>query len=319
MTARGSWGVCVLSPGSHAPRAAAGTRAVARWLDWAAQHQILCLILFTSFVARLLIADWHSYWYDEILSVAVYGSNHATLAEALKSLASHSAHPPLYQAILYGWMKLFGTGEAATRTLSNLYITGATLCLYLLAFRLFGRRVAVAAALLFAFSYTATFYGLEVRSYAQSLFLVTLSSQLLWRWLDRSEGAPSWRQLFVGRAALLLCNIALLLTHYSNALFVSRRRCSSACCSLIARNRACGCSLSSSSPRSTPPSLPSRSPSGGRSRYLPRSASPRGWSMPCTDSPSIYPRPSSMSPWSDPASTCRGSSSWRSASVWRWC
>jgi uncharacterized membrane protein len=210
-----------LSPGSHAPRAAAGIRALlARWLDWAAQHQILCLILFTSFVARLFIADWKSYWYDEILSVGIYGVDNATLGEALGKLAERSAHPPLFHVILYYWMKLFGDGEAATRTLSNLYIAGATLCLYLLAFRLFGRRVAIAAALLFAFSGTAFFFGLEVRSYAQSLFLVTLSALLLWRWLDRAEGPLTWRDLFVGRAALLVCNIALLLTHYSNALFL---------------------------------------------------------------------------------------------------
>ncbi len=206
-----------MSPGLRAT----GIRAqFARWVSWPAQHQIVCLILFTSFVARLLIADEKSYWYDEILSVVIYGTNNATLGEALTALAAQSAHPPLYHAILYCWMQLFGDGEATTRTLSNLYIAGATLCLYLLAFRLFGRRVAIAAALLFAFSYTATFYGLEVRSYAQSIFLVTLSSLLLWRWLDRAQGPLTWHELFAGRVALLLCNVALLLTHYSNALFV---------------------------------------------------------------------------------------------------
>jgi hypothetical protein len=40
------------------------------WARWLAQHQVLCLILFCSFVARLFLADWKSYWYDEILSVA---------------------------------------------------------------------------------------------------------------------------------------------------------------------------------------------------------------------------------------------------------
>jgi len=202
-------------------RAAAGMLACATdWARWLAEHQVLCLILFFSFVARLFLADWKSYWYDEILSVAIYGSNHATLAAAMKSLAAQSAHPPLYHAILYYWMQMFGTAEVATRTLSNLYITGATLCLYVLALRLFGRRVAIASALLFAFSYTATYFGLEVRSYAQSLFLVTLSSLLLWRWLDQADQVPAARHFFFAGAALLLCNIALLLTHYSNALFV---------------------------------------------------------------------------------------------------
>lgn len=131
-----------------------------RWLSWLAQHQILCLILFSSFIARLFISN-KSYWYDEILSVVIYGSNHPTLASAMQSLAGGSAHPPLYHAILYAWMQLFGTDEVETRTLSNLYIAGATLCVYLLAFRLFGRRVAIASSLFFAFSYTATYFGLK--------------------------------------------------------------------------------------------------------------------------------------------------------------
>ena len=191
--------------GNPVRRAAAGMLARAtRWVRWLAQHQILCLILFFSFVARLFLANWKSYWYDELLSVAIYGSNHATLVSALKGLAAHSAHPPLYHAILYYWIQIFGTEEVTTRTLSNLYITGATLCLYLLALRLFGRRVAIASALLFAFSYTATFFGLEARSYAQSLFLVTLSSLLLWRWLDHAEDPPAWGDLFAGRRGYIV-------------------------------------------------------------------------------------------------------------------
>ena len=191
------------------------------WGHWLTQHQVLCVILVGSFVARLLLADLKPYWYDEILSVAIYGTNNATLSAALKTLAEHSAHPPLYHAILFYWMKIFGDGEVATRTLSNIYVTGATFCLYVLAFRLFGRRVAVASTLLFAFSYTAIYFGQEVRSYAQSLFLVTLSSLLLLRWLERVNGPLVWQSFRASPAvALTACNSALLLTHYSNALFV---------------------------------------------------------------------------------------------------
>ena len=55
----------------------------------------------------------------------------------------------------------------------------------------------------------------------QSLFLVTLSALLLLRWLEQLDRTQPWRGFFTGSgAALLLCNIALLLTHYSNALFL---------------------------------------------------------------------------------------------------
>lgn len=198
----------------------AGTLAAGPF-RWLAQHQAICLIVFCSFVARLFLADWNSYWYDEILSVVRYGTDNATVSSALKTLATKSAHPPLYHVILFYWLQLFGDSEVATRTLSNLYIAGATFCLYVLALKLWGRRVAIASALIFAFSYTAILYGQEVRSYPQSLFLVTLSSLLLLRWLEQLDRTQPWRGFFTGRgAALFLCNVALLLTHYSNALFL---------------------------------------------------------------------------------------------------
>jgi len=188
---------------------------------WLAQHGALCLIVFCSFAARLPLASLGSLWYDDFLSIVMYGTNHVTLGAALVELAEQSAHPPLYHIVLFEWMRIFGDSELATRTLSNLHIAGATVCLYALAFKLFGRRVAIASSLIFAFSYTAIFFANEVRSYAQSLFLVTLSSLLLLRWIEGLDRTQPWRCFFTGKGlALLLCNGALLLTHYSNLSFV---------------------------------------------------------------------------------------------------
>ena len=188
---------------------------------WPNQHRALCLIVFGSFVARLLLANSTSLWYDDLLSIVMYGTSHATLGAAIATLAEQSATPPLYHVVLFEWMRIFGDSELATRTLSNLYIAGATVCLYALAFKLFGRRVAIASALIFAFSYAAMYFANEVRAYAQSLFLVTLSSLLLLRWIERLDAMQPWSNFFAGRGlALFLCNVALLLTHYSNLSFV---------------------------------------------------------------------------------------------------
>jgi hypothetical protein len=90
MTAGGQSGSIRIAIGkSSAARRRRHAGTATRWVRWLAQHQILCLILFFSFVARLFLANWKSYWYDELLSVAIYGSNHATLASAMKSLATH--------------------------------------------------------------------------------------------------------------------------------------------------------------------------------------------------------------------------------------
>ena len=133
-----------MSLSASTTRIGASLTVLARPFRWLAQHRILCLILFSSFVARLFLSGWNSYWFDEILSVVRYGTDNDTIVSALKTLAQHSSHPPLYHIILF----LFGDGEVATRTLSNLYVTGATLCLYVLALKLFGRRVAIASCAL---------------------------------------------------------------------------------------------------------------------------------------------------------------------------
>ena len=66
-----------------------------------------------------------------------------------------------------------------TRTLSNVFVSGATLCLYVLVLHVYSRRVAIGVALFFSLMYVPTYYGLETRSYAQSMFLTSLSSWLL--------------------------------------------------------------------------------------------------------------------------------------------
>ena len=86
------------------------------------QHRALCLIVFGSFVARLLLANSTSLWYDDLLSIVMYGTSHATLSAAIATLAEQSATPPLYHVVLFEWMRIFGDSELATRTLSNLYI-----------------------------------------------------------------------------------------------------------------------------------------------------------------------------------------------------
>jgi hypothetical protein len=55
--------------------------------------------------------------------------------------------------------------------------------------------VAVAAALLFSLMSVPIYYGLETRSYAQTLFLASLSSLLLHFFLRRPIERLSWHAL----------------------------------------------------------------------------------------------------------------------------
>ncbi|WP_165367586.1 glycosyltransferase family 39 protein, partial [Phytoactinopolyspora endophytica] len=224
---------------SALPRISDAYRRVGSWLHGEA---LLVALLVASFIARWLLADRNSYWVDELYSVAVYGRWNDGALAAVNNLAENSVHPPLYQFVLYHWMNVFSDSEVATRSLSNLYVTLATLFLYLLVRDVFSRRAALASAVTFALMYLPLYYALETRSYAQTVFLVTLSSYLLLR-IVRSgadmgsragtgvdvaastdaAGRPAggWRSAVLSPSAVLftLTNVALLLTHYYNIFF----------------------------------------------------------------------------------------------------
>ena len=96
---------------------------------WLHTHPEITLILFLSFIARFFLADWNSYWYDELVSVKTAGSRsgHSAL-DVVRSMITGDRHPPLYQIILFYWMRLFGDSELATRMLSTLLIRWPRSC-----------------------------------------------------------------------------------------------------------------------------------------------------------------------------------------------
>ena len=114
---------------------------------WVGAHPEITLILVLSFIARFFLADWNSYWYDELVSVKLLGIDQDSALDVVRSMVTGDRHPPLYQVVLFYWMRVFGNSELATRMLSTLFITLAALMLYLLAYDLYGKRVAIAAAL----------------------------------------------------------------------------------------------------------------------------------------------------------------------------
>jgi uncharacterized membrane protein len=184
------------------------------------QETLIIVVLAGSFLTRWLLADRNSYWLDELYSVAIYGVWNPSVGAAVEKLANTSVHPPLYQAILYFWMEVFGDIERSSRSLSNLYITLATLFLYLLLRDMLSRRVALWSAVTFTLMYAPMYYGLETRSYAQTIFLATLSSYAFVRMM-RVGADRGWRRALLSPTAVLLyaANVALLLTHYFNAFF----------------------------------------------------------------------------------------------------
>ena len=188
---------------------------------WDLPAVVLVGVLVAGAAVRLYFSEANSYWLDELYSVFYYGVAHESLASVINQV-SRSIQLPLYQVFLYYWMSIFGDSEVATRSLSNLYIVGATFCLYLAVRRVYGPWLGVIVALVFTLMFTPTYYGMETRGYAQSIFLSSLSTLLLTYALPRFATKP-WRELARDGwlYALVAANTALLMTHYYNVLFLA--------------------------------------------------------------------------------------------------
>lgn len=141
-------------------------------------------------------------WLDEALTVHIAELPLRELPDALR----RDGAPPLYYVLLHGWMRVFGDGNVAVRSLSALFSV-ATLPLLMRAGRRVGGPVVGWAALaLLATSPFAIRYATEARMYSLVALLVAAG------WLAVTNALESRRRVHL--AAVGLCAGALLLTHY---------------------------------------------------------------------------------------------------------
>ncbi|HUW03837.1 MAG TPA: glycosyltransferase family 39 protein [Acidimicrobiales bacterium] len=172
-----------------------GTPALSR-LEVAGLIAVVAAFVLLRFTTRSAL------WLDEALSVNIASLPLRDIPEALR----HDGHPPLYYALLHGWMEVFGTGDVAVRALSGV-LSVATLPLAWIAGRRRGGRVGAAAVLLVvAVTPFALRYATETRMYAL-VMLGVFAAMLL---TDDLLEAFSWPRA----VALSLVTAALLYSHY---------------------------------------------------------------------------------------------------------
>src|SRR5512142_2026365 len=85
----------------------------------------LSLIVLLALGLRLHLAGEQSLWRDEIASVAFA---RLPLSQLWSVWMVHETNPPLYYSLLHVWIRLFGEGEFAVRSLSAVIGAAAVAC-----------------------------------------------------------------------------------------------------------------------------------------------------------------------------------------------
>lgn len=134
-----------------------------------ADHLCLLLVVIAGFLLRVHRIGSEGLWIDEAFSVWLA---RRPLAELVRWVVTVDQHPPLYYALLHGWIRVFGDGEAGARALSAALGTLTIPVMYLLGRRLVNRRVGIAGALILAVSPFHVRFAQEARMYT----LLTLNA-----------------------------------------------------------------------------------------------------------------------------------------------
>ena len=144
-------------------------------------------LLFFAHVLRTISLDWQSFWLDEIYAVWFIDR---PFVEALNLIITPDNNGPLYFLFLWIWHRLVGPSDFAIRYFSTLCSILTLSALWKLSQQWFNKRVASWAALLFAISPFALWFGQEAKMYALHMFLATLTTLVLTRALKHNR----WQQ-----------------------------------------------------------------------------------------------------------------------------
>lgn len=176
--------------------------------EWAG---VMGLTMF-GLLARLLWLAWQPLWWDE--GYSVYFATEP-LGRML-TLTAQDIHPPLYYALLHGWLRLWGeAGPVALRSLSVLLGTAAIPAFWWMGRTLFPARpgLVLGATGLLAFSPMHIYHSHEVRMYGLLLLLGMVSVGFFWR-LVQDPGLGRNRAAW----GYILATTGLLYTEYYGAL-----------------------------------------------------------------------------------------------------
>ncbi len=160
---------------------------------------LLALLLALASFLRALRLGWQPLWWDEGYSVW-FATNPIGM---MLAQTARDIHPPLYYALLHGWIALVGARPEALRLFSVMVGALAVALMYAVGRWLGGERVGFVAALLLAVNPFHIYYSQEVRMYGLVALWSLASVGLAARLMDESAGDGGKRRwpLWLGYAA----------------------------------------------------------------------------------------------------------------------
>ncbi len=171
---------------------------------------LLLLIVLTGGLLRFYKLDFQSYWLDELWSIHTSRPD-AHFWQMIRTTVS-DVHPPLYQILLWFWLKIFGFTEFSGRALSALLGTLVIPAIFLLGKKLFDKQTAFFASAIVALNIFFITYAQEARSYALLALLTVGCFHAFLLFLEKQ----TWKStLWYGLLMALLIN-----THYYGLLVV---------------------------------------------------------------------------------------------------
>jgi hypothetical protein len=159
------------------------------------RKRLVWIVLALTGLAALLRAlrlSWQPLWWDEGYSVYFATEPLARMLD----LTAQDIHPPLYYALLHGWIVLWGS--AAPPVVRGLSVLLGTIAIPLsgwLIWRLFPgqRRIGLLAVGLLALNPMHLFYSQEVRMYGFGMALSIASTACFWEWMQAASRTSSGR------------------------------------------------------------------------------------------------------------------------------
>jgi mannosyltransferase len=171
---------------------------------------LLALITAAGAVLRFATLSTQSFWLDEAIAI---NSARLDIGGMIDSLARTEGNPPLYFLLLDGWMRLFGTSEAAVRSLSAVIGTATILLAYEIGRRLATVRIGLVLAAVAAFNPLLVWFSQEARPYG---LLVLLSGASFLCFAEALRARPAGRWL----AAWAVASGLAMATHYFAGLLI---------------------------------------------------------------------------------------------------